>query len=50
MNAGTYNLMDLTALKIIKRSKISTVVIKCSTENIEKALNEKDVGTKIEVI
>ena len=50
MNAGTYNLMDLTALKIIKRSKISTVVIKCSTENIEKALNEKDAGTKIEVI
>ena len=49
MDAGTYNLMDLTALKIIKRSKIPTVVIKCSIDRIKKALNEKDIGTKIEV-
>ncbi len=50
MDAGTYNLMDLTALKIIKRSKIPTIVIKCSEDRIEKALNDKEIGTKIEVI
>lgn len=45
--AGGYDLMDIVALKIIERSKIKTRIIKSDLKTIEKALNEKEVGTQI---
>ena len=47
MSAGTYDLMDLLSLKIIERSKISTVVIKCDSRQIKSVISGKSVGTKI---
>ena len=47
MNAGTYDLMDLLSLKIIERSKIPTVIIKCDSERIKSTISGKSTGTKI---
>jgi len=46
-NAGTYELMDIVALKIIERSKIPTRVIKASVENIRLVIDGYDIGTQI---
>lgn len=46
--AGTYDLMDLISLKVIERSKLSTIVFKSSIENIEKIiLDQVQIGTEI---
>ena len=47
MGAGTYELMDLVALKIIERSHIPTKLVLCSPEVIVKALEGRKVGTQI---
>ena len=47
MNAGTYDLMDLLSLKIIERSKIPTVIIKCDSGRIKSTISGKSTGTKI---
>jgi uridylate kinase len=49
--AGTYDLMDIVALKVIERSKIPTIVIRSDVENIKMAVgNTRSVGTEILVI
>jgi uridylate kinase len=45
--AGGYDLMDLVALKVIERSKISTVVVKSDPAVIENAIFHNNVGTRI---
>jgi len=45
--AGTYDLMDPLALKIIERSKIPTRIIRCSVEAISDTLRGRDIGTLI---
>jgi uridylate kinase len=45
--AGTYDLMDIIALKVIERSKIPTRVIRSDVDNIRDVIDGKDVGTKI---
>ena len=45
--AGTYDLMDIIALKVIERSKIPTRVIRSKVGNIRDAIDGKDIGTKI---
>ena len=45
--AGGYDLMDIVALKIIERSKIKTRVIKSDIKNLEKAIKDQMIGTKI---
>ncbi len=45
--AGTYELMDPLALKIIERSKIPTRIIRCSIEAIRDTLIGRDIGTLI---
>lgn len=48
MSAGRYELMDHTALRIIERSKIPTVIIDGrATSNLTKALRNEKVGTWI---
>lgn len=47
MQAGTYDLVDLVALKIIQRSKVKTRIVKCSGETIIAAVKGKPVGTLI---
>lgn len=50
VQAGTYDLMDQIALKIIARSKIPTSIVKCDPKILERALAGKTVpGTKITV-
>jgi uridylate kinase len=49
--AGTYDLMDIVALKVIERSKIPTIVIRSDVENIKMAVgNTRSVGTEILVV
>jgi uridylate kinase len=48
--AGTYDLMDIIALKVIERSKIPTRVVLSDIDNIRGAVEGKDVGTKIVTI
>lgn len=48
MQAGTYDLMDLIALKIIERSKIPTRIVKCDPISLKKAAEGENVGTLIE--
>jgi uridylate kinase len=48
--AGTYDLMDIIALKVIERSKIPTRVIRSDVSNIRDAIDGKDIGTKIIII
>ncbi len=45
--AGSYDLMDIVALKVIERSKIRTRVIKADIAIIEKAIKGQSVGTEI---
>jgi uridylate kinase len=45
--AGTYDLMDIIALKVIERSNIPTRVIRSDVGNIRDAIDGKDIGTKI---
>jgi uridylate kinase len=48
--AGTYELIDIVALKVIERSKIPTRVFLSNVYNIEQAINNNnkyDVGTEI---
>jgi len=45
--AGEYKPLDLVALEILRRSKVRTVIIGNKLEELEAALNGKDVGTKI---
>lgn len=46
--AGTYEFFDTTAVKIIKRSSLNTVIANGNkTENLEKILNNEDIGTKV---
>lgn len=45
--AGTYDLMDIIALKVIERSKIPTRVIRSDVGNIRDAIDGKDIGTRI---
>ncbi|MDQ3840442.1 MAG: UMP kinase, partial [Thermoproteota archaeon] len=45
--AGTYDLMDIIALKVIERSKIPTRVVRSNISNIRDAVDGKDIGTKI---
>jgi len=44
MRAGSYDLMDPVALKLIERSKIDTWIIKCEPRIIESALLGKRIG------
>jgi uridylate kinase len=49
--AGTYDLMDIVALKVIERSKIPTRILKADTANIRNAIErDNEVGTEITVI
>jgi uridylate kinase len=49
--AGTYDLMDIVALKIIERSKIPTRVLRSDVTNIKNAVNGKhSIGTEIIVV
>jgi len=45
--AGTYDLMDTVALKVIDRSKIHTRVIKADVNTIKRAVDGSAVGTEI---
>lgn len=46
--AGTYDLMDIVALKVIQRSKIPTVVTKADVDFLRKIIiNGSAIGTKI---
>jgi uridylate kinase len=45
--AGTYDLMDIIALKVIERSKIPTRVIRSDVGSIRDAIEGKEIGTKI---
>ncbi len=45
--AGTYDLMDIVALKVIERSKIPTVVLKSDPSTIKNAIANKATGTRI---
>jgi uridylate kinase len=45
--AGGYDLMDIVALKVIERSRISTVVLKSDPSLIKKAISNGTVGTRI---
>jgi uridylate kinase len=49
VKAGTYELLDPIALRIIERSKIRCLVMKYDTELIEKAIKGEIVGTLVEV-
>jgi uridylate kinase len=45
--AGSYDLMDIVALKVIERSKIPTVVVKSDPIVIKNAIYRNNVGTRI---
>ena len=46
--AGTYDLMDIVALKVIERSNISTSVLRSDVDNIKNAIDGKGwIGTEI---
>ena len=45
--AGTYDLMDIVALKVIERSKIPTIVLRSEPANIKNAITNKVTGTRI---
>ncbi|MCS7140883.1 MAG: UMP kinase [Candidatus Nitrosocaldus sp.] len=46
-DAGTYELMDIVALKVIQRSRIPTRVVKADPSTIREAIQGHDVGTEI---
>jgi uridylate kinase len=45
--AGSYDLMDIVALKVIERSKIKTRIIKADVKTLEKAIKGSSEGTEI---
>jgi uridylate kinase len=46
--AGTYDLMDIVALKVIERSNIPTRILRSDVTNIKNAINDKSsIGTEI---
>ncbi len=46
--AGTYDLMDIVALKVIERSNIATRVLRSDVSNIKNAINGRHwIGTEI---
>jgi len=45
--AGSYDLMDIVALKVIERSKIKTRIIKADVKTLEKAIKGSPEGTEI---
>src|SRR5207237_8330422 len=45
--AGSYDLMDIVALKVIERSKIKTRIIKADIKTLEKAIKSSPEGTEI---
>ena len=45
--AGTYELMDPLALKIIERSRIPTRIIRCNAKALTGALEGRNIGTLI---
>lgn len=45
--AGSYDLMDIVALKVIERSKIKTRVLKADIKVLEKAIKGNRAGTEI---
>jgi uridylate kinase len=47
VQAGTYDLMDPVALKLISRSKIPTRIIKCDSSSLSKVLRGERDGTEI---
>jgi uridylate kinase len=47
MGAGTYELMDMVALKIIERSHIPSKIVLCSPEVIKKVLEGGNAGTTL---
>lgn len=49
MRAGSYDLMDLVALKLIERSRIPTTILRCDPKTIEHALlvGDRACGTRI---
>lgn len=48
VEAGTYDLMDPVALRLISRSKIPTRIVKCESEVLENVLTGgKELGTEI---
>lgn len=48
MKAGTYEFFDTTAVQMIKRSDLETVIANgYEPENLIKAINGEDIGTKV---
>lgn len=48
INAGTYEFLDLTAIQIIKRSKIKTIIVNGEDpQNLQKTIYGKKMGTTI---
>ena len=47
--AGAYELLDPVALRILGRSKLKCLIVKCKPEIIEKAIKGEKVGTKVVV-
>ena len=48
MKAGTYEFFDTTAVQMIKRSNLETVIANGNEpENLIKAINGEDIGTKV---
>jgi len=45
--AGEYPLLDVLSLNIISRSRIPTIITSPRAENLEKALNGQETGTRI---
>src|SRR5712692_1846219 len=45
--AGSYDLMDIVALKVIERSKIKTRIIKADVKTLEKAIKGFPEGTEV---
>jgi uridylate kinase len=48
MKAGTYEFFDTTAVQMIKRSDLETVIANgFEPENLIKAVNGEDIGTRV---
>ncbi|MEM0287554.1 MAG: UMP kinase [Nitrososphaerota archaeon] len=47
MLAGTYELMDLVAINVIERSRLKTVIVKCTPQILHDAILGNRVGTEV---
>lgn len=46
--AGTYEIFDMTAIQMIKRSSLETIIVNgFEVENLKKAIDGEDIGTRI---